>query len=1124
MKNRYFALLAALVVVGLVGSAFAESRHSGRYTRDEMVATDDGVAVKKYEDPELEAFHNYVYSHRVPKSKIGSVSSLTPGTVDTARGFGGNQLSRIDLTWMTGAFAGTAASGSCFRPAISANGDFVVYGSLASNIVPGDVNGYSDVFRHQISTGETLMVSTGDGAAGMQEFIPVGGYHWSVYENGINSNGTLVSFTSTAPISAGDDTEGFFWHDVYVANMTVPTSIVYTRVSTDDAGAGDNNGRSFDGVISDDGSAVVFVSKNDFGNASDLNAVVNGGFDVFWKNTSALPPAGGDLVSDLRLVSHANGNADATPNVGGTTGLMSGRPDVSADGRYVVYDSTQFEITGQRSNRNAAVYVWDRDGAAATNNTMLSVNSDGSVNNAANYAINPSISPDGNWVSFAGNIALTPGAVAANTNYYVRTRTSAITMRRPNTDSTGLRIQPLVGRMMSNQVNNAGNVLFSSADSMAITPALTLFANDDNFSRDVMMKVFTNGAPVAADDNAGNVFLISQTPGGVVGVRDELAVGSFFGGSMDCPFGWTNNGSNDVVVFASSKEELDATNASFGLKNIFVASLDGSNAVTAMTKISEGDAAVDATISFGDGIYEKTVFTPMPSVSADGQWLASSTLAKNMFDSTEAFNTNLDISIENQVIMHNLVTGQAVIASRNPDGTALNSSFLVGFANNHFDIDLRTNPAAASPNFTDGVQSATQSRAAFTWDGVVGNGGSSAVVSLGNFAGVLNPDPGVFPPGAAGGTGRHLIVANSAAGTTRVVQGTPMGLNGAISVGFTYNGLPQTAMSGNGRFVAFSSNGELVNAALGDAWFRSFRLDLQSDSIIAVSIGQTGQENDGDCPVVDITDNGNQVVFCNLGAFNISVLGAGDPTQAGQNYLRDVTAAETRLISSNAAGVPGGNATFTAEYTAAFPASGAISGDGSIFAFVSQADNLVPGYAGDDFDGHMYVKRLNGDSPDTGPVIVLTTDTGGNPMDLGNPDPNLEEFIQRAGMSTDGEVVAFSANAADFTLDDTNGMQWDAFAATAISLTGTPSYNALTIASKALTGEQSIGGSAVAVAPFSRTGVQGVAFVLDGGDIPTWSQDEAAAAYGASASMSHHFVRILNAFGTAAESSWELFE
>jgi Tol biopolymer transport system component len=55
---------------------------------------------------------------------------------------------------------GTQGNGDSFGGSISADGRFVVFDSLASNLVPGGTNGGGDVFMHDRKTGETTIVST----------------------------------------------------------------------------------------------------------------------------------------------------------------------------------------------------------------------------------------------------------------------------------------------------------------------------------------------------------------------------------------------------------------------------------------------------------------------------------------------------------------------------------------------------------------------------------------------------------------------------------------------------------------------------------------------------------------------------------------------------------------------------------------------------------------------------------------------------------------------------------------------------------------------------------------------------------------------------------------------------
>ena len=57
--------------------------------------------------------------------------------------------------------SGVEGNGDSYFSAISSNGRLVIFYSFASNLVPADGNGVSDVFVHDRQTGETTRVSVG---------------------------------------------------------------------------------------------------------------------------------------------------------------------------------------------------------------------------------------------------------------------------------------------------------------------------------------------------------------------------------------------------------------------------------------------------------------------------------------------------------------------------------------------------------------------------------------------------------------------------------------------------------------------------------------------------------------------------------------------------------------------------------------------------------------------------------------------------------------------------------------------------------------------------------------------------------------------------------------------------
>jgi hypothetical protein len=98
-------------------------------------------------------------------------------------------------------------SGFAGEPLISGSGRYSLYTSSATNLVAGDTNGKQDVFRHDNTTGATVRVSLD--SQGTQISADSGAV-------GISDDGTLVAFSTSAPLAAGDQHPGF---DLYVRNI-----------------------------------------------------------------------------------------------------------------------------------------------------------------------------------------------------------------------------------------------------------------------------------------------------------------------------------------------------------------------------------------------------------------------------------------------------------------------------------------------------------------------------------------------------------------------------------------------------------------------------------------------------------------------------------------------------------------------------------------------------------------------------------------------------------------------------------------------------------------------------------------------------------------------------------------
>jgi Tol biopolymer transport system component len=97
------------------------------------------------------------------------------------------------------------------RPFLSEDGRYAAFTSRASNLVPDDRNGVSDVFVHDLLTGTTARVSVS--ADGNEADAPS-------FVSGISADGRVVAFTSVADNVVAGDTNGR--RDVFVASLRLP--------------------------------------------------------------------------------------------------------------------------------------------------------------------------------------------------------------------------------------------------------------------------------------------------------------------------------------------------------------------------------------------------------------------------------------------------------------------------------------------------------------------------------------------------------------------------------------------------------------------------------------------------------------------------------------------------------------------------------------------------------------------------------------------------------------------------------------------------------------------------------------------------------------------------------------
>ena len=147
---------------------------------------------------------------------------------------------------------GAVGNGDSDYPHVSADGRFVAFTSRASNLVPGDTNGGTDVFIHDRQAGTTARVSVGpDGREA------VGGS----FGGSLSADGRVVAFESPAGNLVPGDTNNVV--DVFVRDRPARTT---TRVSVR-TGGGQASGNvagsgSYSRALSADGRVVAFASNS----------------------------------------------------------------------------------------------------------------------------------------------------------------------------------------------------------------------------------------------------------------------------------------------------------------------------------------------------------------------------------------------------------------------------------------------------------------------------------------------------------------------------------------------------------------------------------------------------------------------------------------------------------------------------------------------------------------------------------------------------------------------------------------------------------------------------------------------------------------------------------------------
>jgi Tol biopolymer transport system component len=295
--------------------------------------------------------------------------------------------------------SGGQASGLSLEPALSGNGRFVAFQSLASDLVPGDTNGMVDffVFDRRSRRLERVSVSSSGTEA-------TGGT-LAVEPPWLSGSGRIVAFASDAPGLVAGDTNGVW--DVFIRDRSRGRTI---RASVRSSGA-QANGRSQNLRVSENGRFVVFESE-----ASNLvRGDTNRASDVF-----AHDLRGGETTRVSVSSRDRQGNGPSSD------------PAISADGRFVSFSSEASNLVPGDTNRASDVFVHDRRTHRTIRASLNSLERQGNSDSMASH-----LAPAGMLVAFTSRASnLARGDSNRASDIFVRD-TAAGRTERISVSSTG---------------------------------------------------------------------------------------------------------------------------------------------------------------------------------------------------------------------------------------------------------------------------------------------------------------------------------------------------------------------------------------------------------------------------------------------------------------------------------------------------------------------------------------------------------------------------------------------------------------------------------------------------------------------------------------------------------------
>jgi Tol biopolymer transport system component len=438
------------------------------------------------------------------------------------------------------------------------DGRYVAFSSMATNLVLGDTNEIPDIFVRDLVAGKTTLVSVGVVATNYTMFVNAGSFTITDSPQMTPDGRYVVFFTTGSNTATGVQTTG----ELYVRDLVGGTTI---WASSGARGPWFPTGTpvvSCNYQISDDGRYVAYEACGNNGVTNSSSATV--------PSTGAILRYG--LLTGLTDLVATNANIPA--------GLFQyiHNLDMSPDGRFITFVSNG--LTSYVTN--TTVYLWD---AQSGTSTLVSVNTNGAPS-AGPIFDSPAVSSSGQFVTFLSNASdLTANPVSSEYDLYVRDiMGGTTTLVDANANGSGAGVNATTVPVMS---ANGSVIVFDSRDMLS-----------DNRNRFSDIFAFHRAAETFELISAHQPSQPSLTPDGISGLGT---------------FSVSTNG--QYVAFYSDADNLASGGVSNGLRNVYVRNL----AMGANTLVSVATNGLA-----GDGISTE------PAISGSGRYVAFTSSADNL--------------------------------------------------------------------------------------------------------------------------------------------------------------------------------------------------------------------------------------------------------------------------------------------------------------------------------------------------------------------------------------------------------------------------------------------------------------------------------------------------------------